>query len=294
MALTHGKGTVKGYKIGPNADLRGADLRGADLRGAILVDADLTEANLRGADLSDADLTGAILFEADLSNTDLICAILVEADLTNADLSGADLTDADLTDADFSNAFVDPDHIPLIEAALNKMLTSLRVSGDRATGDRNANPADEAAPREYYRDSSLPVSTPTRAARLSVSMSMKKLVGFAPELTVINEDGSARYWAEWPNGTVGRLPKGTFPASKKKIAYNSIYLSTVSRPTRSDRLMVSMSMEELVGFKPELTVINEDGSARYWAEFPNGKVGRLPKGTFDADFPSGRRYPRHR
>jgi hypothetical protein len=123
---------------------------------------------------------------------------------------------------------------------------------------------------------------------------MKKLVGFEPEMTAINEDGSVRYWAEWPNGKVGRLPAGTFSASEKKRAYNSIYLSTVSRPTRSDRLMVDLEMEELVGCRPELTVINEDGSARYWVEWPNGKVGRLPKGTFDADFPSGRRYPRHR
>jgi hypothetical protein len=191
-----------------------------------------------------------------------------------------------LVDGAFVDGYV-PDHKPWghSRAALS---SAVRLP------KRRSNPNERAAPREYYRGGSLPVSTPTRAARLSVSLKMKKLVGFEPEMTAINEDGSVRYWAEWPNGKVGRLPAGTFSASEKKRAYNSIYLSTVSRPTRSDRLMVDLEMEELVGCRPELTVINEDGSARYWVEWPNGKVGRLPKGTFDADFPSGRRYPRHR
>ena len=76
---------VNGYKIKPEADLRGADLQRADLR-----DADLRGADLQGADLRDANLRGADLREADLR----------DADLWGADLRGADLQRANL---DFSS-----------------------------------------------------------------------------------------------------------------------------------------------------------------------------------------------
>jgi uncharacterized protein YjbI with pentapeptide repeats len=61
MAIDKNTGTVtvKGYKIGPNANLYEADLSGADLEGA-----DLTAANLERADLTDADLTDASLLFA--------------------------------------------------------------------------------------------------------------------------------------------------------------------------------------------------------------------------------------
>ena len=171
MALKNGTGTVNGYKIGPEAqlagaNLEGADLAGADLEGANLERAKLTRANLRGANLHYANLRGALLFEANLRGANLYEATLSQAHLENAqlehailrianlygaELAGADLEFADLRGANLEGASlmgvnflftaVDPDHIPLIEADLNKMLTSLRVSGDRATGDRNANPA---------------------------------------------------------------------------------------------------------------------------------------------------------
>jgi len=62
---------INGYKIEPNADLRGADLSGANLSYANLSGADLRHAylsgaNLRGADLRDANLRGANLSRANL------------------------------------------------------------------------------------------------------------------------------------------------------------------------------------------------------------------------------------
>ena len=56
-----GTGVVKGYQIGPDADLSGAQLRDAYLRGANLRNADLSDADLSGANLSDAELSGAVL-----------------------------------------------------------------------------------------------------------------------------------------------------------------------------------------------------------------------------------------
>ena len=67
---------IKGYLIGPKANLSGAHLS----------DIDLTGFNLSGADLSGADLTGT-----DLSNANLQGAILSGADLEGADLEGADI-----------------------------------------------------------------------------------------------------------------------------------------------------------------------------------------------------------
>ena len=115
MALNDGVGTVYGYEIGPEAELESANLRGTNLR-----DADLTDANLRDADLSGANLSGA--------------------DLRDADLQGADLSGAILVGANFSGATVDPEHIPLIEAAKRAEIASLRVSGGRARNPRHYGP----------------------------------------------------------------------------------------------------------------------------------------------------------
>ena len=99
-----GEGTVIGsngrkYEIGPGADLSGADLRYAVLAFANLADADLTGANLH------------------------------KADLTGADLRGAKLRGADLLGVNFTFALVDPEHVPLIEAAQREMISTLRVGG---------------------------------------------------------------------------------------------------------------------------------------------------------------------
>jgi len=69
---------VKGYTIGPGANLkeanlkgaylRGADLRGANLQGAYLMNANLWGADLRGANLRGADLWGTNFMNADLQN----------------------------------------------------------------------------------------------------------------------------------------------------------------------------------------------------------------------------------
>ncbi|MDB4600202.1 pentapeptide repeat-containing protein [Akkermansiaceae bacterium] len=69
-----GTGVVKGYAIGPDANLTGANLTGA---------------NLSGANLTRADLKGANLTEADLRRT-----ILSGADITGVDFRGADITGA--------------------------------------------------------------------------------------------------------------------------------------------------------------------------------------------------------
>ncbi len=61
---------VKGYEIGPGADLKGADLAGADLAWADLEGADLTGANLAGADLKGANLGWADLTGADLKGAE--------------------------------------------------------------------------------------------------------------------------------------------------------------------------------------------------------------------------------
>ena len=90
---------VNGYKIEPEADLRGANLDNADLQGAQLMSADLTGANINGANLWGADLRDANLTDAKLKE-----AILTDAYLYDADLTGADLTDADLRGAKLGEA----------------------------------------------------------------------------------------------------------------------------------------------------------------------------------------------
>jgi len=72
-------------------------------------------------------------------------------------LTGADLTGADLLGANFSSATVDPDHVPLIEAAKREEIGSLRVNGGRAKNPRHSLPrfeydpvAEERAKAEYF------------------------------------------------------------------------------------------------------------------------------------------------
>jgi uncharacterized protein YjbI with pentapeptide repeats len=104
-----GTGEVKGYYIGPGADLQGADLEGADLyranlEGANLVGANLYGANLFRAKLERADLEKATLNKADLVAADLRGANLKEAKLDRAQLMLAHLKDANLNKANLSNA----------------------------------------------------------------------------------------------------------------------------------------------------------------------------------------------
>ena len=109
-----GTGEVKGYYIGPGADLRGARLAAADLRQANLADADLTGADLFKADLTRADFTGANLTEANLKGAKVLRVNFSGANLENAELAGlhitvsklngAVLTGADLKDTMFSRS----------------------------------------------------------------------------------------------------------------------------------------------------------------------------------------------
>lgn len=127
MALKQGAGTVKGYDIEPNADLRGADLSFSELAGA-----DLTGAYLQGADLSGCNLTSAVLVGADLDDADF-----TGANLAGADLRGAyGLGNALLLRANFADAKVDADQVRYIEAAYRELLGTLRVSRIRRPNPR--------------------------------------------------------------------------------------------------------------------------------------------------------------
>ncbi|MDA7514020.1 leucine-rich repeat protein [bacterium] len=66
FALPDGFKLIKGYLLGPNANLSGADLSGADLSGIDFSGANLTGADLTGTILSDADEDG--LTEAEEQN----------------------------------------------------------------------------------------------------------------------------------------------------------------------------------------------------------------------------------
>jgi uncharacterized protein YjbI with pentapeptide repeats len=89
MALgPDGTGEVKGYYIGPGADLRGARLAAADLRKANLAGADLTGADLSKADLRHVDFTGA-----NLTGTDLEKAKIGSVKFIDASMEGVKLDD---------------------------------------------------------------------------------------------------------------------------------------------------------------------------------------------------------
>ena len=84
-----GTGTVKGYKIGPRAQLKKAKLAGANLYDADLTGADLSFANLRGANLQFAILMEANLYGADLAGANFCHANLADANMENTNLAGA-------------------------------------------------------------------------------------------------------------------------------------------------------------------------------------------------------------
>jgi hypothetical protein len=151
-----GTGTVRGYYIGPgadlfNADLYNANLRGADLTGAYLADANLINANLRDANLTDADLynarlRGANLVNADLSrailyNANLIDALLIYADLSSADLTGAFLSGADLRNADLTGA-IRPGSILSAGAIWSNAIS--QSDYDAVVAERDARPTQAA------------------------------------------------------------------------------------------------------------------------------------------------------
>ena len=97
--LPDGWQVVKGYLVGPGANLSGADLSNADLR-----DANLLNSNLEGANLVEADLRGA-------NCTPVVCGSLAStnlrgANLTNANLKGANLSGANLRNTNFTSANV--------------------------------------------------------------------------------------------------------------------------------------------------------------------------------------------
>jgi uncharacterized protein YjbI with pentapeptide repeats len=118
---------LKGYLIGPGANLANADLIGANLLNSNLTSANLSNANLTGANLSNATLTNVNLEAAKLAHATLtgivsgslagvpvslpetwktVNGFLVgpSSNLRNADLSSADLRGLDLTGADFRGA----------------------------------------------------------------------------------------------------------------------------------------------------------------------------------------------
>ena len=117
---------VKGYLVGPKADLSGADLSGADLSGADLTQSRLSNANLTSADLTGAKLSKADLYHANFTGTTLskvssgditgpatlpsewklIRGYLVGpgADLSYANLSGTDLSGLNLSNTDLYSA----------------------------------------------------------------------------------------------------------------------------------------------------------------------------------------------
>lgn len=69
-----GEGTVRGYRIGPGADLRNAQLAGANLCGYDLTGADLRGANCVGTLFRDSYLTGAKFQGARVWEADIIGA----------------------------------------------------------------------------------------------------------------------------------------------------------------------------------------------------------------------------
>ena len=68
-ALPHGFTLIRGYLVGPEANLTKADLVGADLRGADLSSAEVKGANLVGADLTDARVMNVNFEEANTDET---------------------------------------------------------------------------------------------------------------------------------------------------------------------------------------------------------------------------------
>ena len=131
---------IRGYLVGPGANLSATDLSNVDLSGVDLTAANLSEGTLTGANVSGATFTGArltnltsgaivgqpaalptgwivtrgffagptaSLASADLSGSSLISANLAGANFYGADLTGADLTGVNLTGASLSMATIE-------------------------------------------------------------------------------------------------------------------------------------------------------------------------------------------
>ena len=104
---------VKGYLIGPGANLSGAQLIGANLEGADLAGADLQRANLALTDLTEVKSggmvgTGITLPDHWWSKNGYLVgpgADLVNANLSGQDLAGVDMSCEDITSADGCGGF---------------------------------------------------------------------------------------------------------------------------------------------------------------------------------------------
>jgi len=107
-ALPHGWHLVKGYLIGPSANLSGADFTGANLKKAVLASASLGTTNFTGA-----NLTGA-----NVSNADFSGANLTNANFTGANLSGARLLSVTTIGTIFTGAIC-PDGLPFSNPGQN-------------------------------------------------------------------------------------------------------------------------------------------------------------------------------
>lgn len=146
---------VRGYFVGPRADLRGARLVRAHLGRADLARADLAAANLAGAVLAHANLTRANLNHAVLArvradhvsaahvraiNADFGQARLAQANLRSAQLSLANLGGANLSHADLRGA-------QLTETAMGKSrLGHARLA---RIGSGNVHGRPRALPRRW-------------------------------------------------------------------------------------------------------------------------------------------------
>jgi uncharacterized protein YjbI with pentapeptide repeats len=151
LSLPNDYKLIKGYIVGPDANLTDVNLIDANLIDANLTDANLTgayliNANLKNVDLTGANLTGAFLLNVKSGNITgnplslpndykLIKGYIVGPDvnLTDANLTGANLTDANLTDANLTGANLK--NVDLINANLKNVdLTGATLTGATLTG----------------------------------------------------------------------------------------------------------------------------------------------------------------
>ena len=95
---------IKGYLVGPGANLQGANLQGANLAGLNLTGANLTGANLIGATLQGSNLTLANLYGANLGSANLRDSNLRNANFRWAELNRVDMRGAEIAGAVFTNA----------------------------------------------------------------------------------------------------------------------------------------------------------------------------------------------
>lgn len=110
-SLPSGWVLLRGYLIGPTANLSGANLQRANLTNMNLRQSNLSTSNLTGADLTGVDLTG--VRSGGIQGTPILPVgwrivngylIGPGADVTDTDLSGADLSGIDLSGTKFSRS----------------------------------------------------------------------------------------------------------------------------------------------------------------------------------------------